>query len=113
MFKFILEKAEEPEIKLTKSAGSSKKQESSRTKNIYFCFIDDAKAFGCVDHNKLWNILKEMETTDQLTCLLRSLYVGQESTARIGHGTGSKWTWNLVQNREKTTSRVYIVTPLI
>ena len=60
MFKLVLEKAEEPEIKLPTSAGSSKKQESSR-KNIYFCFIDYAKAFDCVDHNKLWKILKEME----------------------------------------------------
>ena len=56
-------------------------------KNIYFCFINYAKAFDCVDHNKLWNILKEMETPDQLTCLLRSLYVGQEATVRMGHGT--------------------------
>ena len=60
MFKLVLEKAEEPEIKLSTSAGSWKKQESSR-KNIYFCFIDYAKAFDCVDHNKLWEILKEME----------------------------------------------------
>ena len=57
MFKLVLEKAEEPEIKLPTSAGSSKKQESSR-KNIYFCFIDYAKAFDCVDHNKLWKILR-------------------------------------------------------
>ena len=60
MFKLILEKAGKPEIKLPISGGSSKKQESSR-KNIYFCFIDYAKAFDCVDHNKLWKILKEME----------------------------------------------------
>ena len=60
MFKLVLEKAEEPEIKLPTSAGSSKKQESPR-KNIYFCFIDYAKAFDCVDHNKLWKILKGME----------------------------------------------------
>ena len=59
MFKLVLGKAEEPEIKLPTSAGSRKKQESSR-KNIYFCFIDYAKAFDCVDHNKLWKILKEM-----------------------------------------------------
>ena len=59
MFKLIFEKAEEPEIKLPTSAGSWKKQESS-IKNIYFCFIDYAKAFDCVDHNKLWKILKEM-----------------------------------------------------
>ena len=68
------------------SAGSSKKQESSR-KNIYFCFIDYAKAFDCVDHNKLWKILKEMGIPDHLTCLLRNLYAGQEATVRIGHGT--------------------------
>ena len=60
MFKLALEKAEEPEIKLPTPAGSRKKQESSR-RNIYFCFIDYAKAFDCEDHNKLWKILKEME----------------------------------------------------
>ena len=56
-------------------------------KNISFCFIDYAKAFGCVDHNKLWKILKEMVIPDHLTCLLRNLYAGQEATVRIGHGT--------------------------
>ena len=56
-------------------------------KNIYFCFIDYAKAFDCVDHNKLWKILKEMEIPDHLTCLLRNLYAGQEATVRTGHGT--------------------------
>ena len=56
-------------------------------KNIYFCFIDYAKAFDCVDHNKLWKSLKEMEIPDHLTCLLRNLYAGQEATVRIGHGT--------------------------
>ena len=60
MFKLALEKAEEPQIKLPTSAGSSRKQESSR-KNIYFCFTDYAKAFDCVDHNKLWKILQDME----------------------------------------------------
>ena len=59
MFKLVLEKAEEPEIKLPTSAGSSKKQEFQ--KNVYFCFIDYAKTFDCVDHNKLWKILQEME----------------------------------------------------
>ena len=59
-------------------------------KNIYFCFLDYAKAFDCVDHNKLWKILKEMGIPDHLTCLLRSLYAGQEATVRTGHGTGSK-----------------------
>ena len=55
--------------------------------NIYFCFIDCAKAFDCVDHNKLWTILKEMGIPDHLTCLLRNLYAGQEATVRTGHGT--------------------------
>ena len=68
------------------SAGSWKKQESSR-KNIYFCFLDYAIAFDCVDHNKLWKILKEMGIPDLLTCLLRNLYAGQEATVRTGHGT--------------------------
>ena len=56
-------------------------------KNIYFCFIDYAKAFHCVDHNKLWKILKEMGIPDHLICLLRNLYAGQEATVRMGHGT--------------------------
>ena len=56
-------------------------------KNIYFCFIDYAKAFDCVDHNKWWKILKDMGTPDHLTCLLRNLCVGQEATVRTGHGT--------------------------
>ena len=56
-------------------------------KNIYFCFIDYAKAFDCVDHNKLWKILKEMGILDHLICLLRNLYAGQEATVRTGHGT--------------------------
>ena len=85
MFKLVLEKAEEPEIKLPTSAGSWKKQEF--LKNIYFCFIDYAKAFDCVDHNKLWKILKEMGISDHLTCLFRNLYAGQETTVRTGHGT--------------------------
>ena len=86
MFKLVLEKAEEPEIKLPTSAGSLKKQETSN-KNIYFCFIDYAKAFDCVDHNKLLKILKEMGIPGHLTCLLRNLYAGQEATVRTGHGT--------------------------
>ena len=75
----LLEKGEEPDIKLPTSSGSSKKQESSR-KNIYFWFNDYAKAFDCVGHNKLWKILKEMGIPDHLTCLLRNLYAGQEAT---------------------------------
>ena len=90
MFKLVLEKAEEPEIKLPKSAGSSKKQEFQ--KNICYCFIDYAKAFNCVDHNKLWKIIQGMGIPDHLSFLLRNLYSGQEATVRIGHGTqtGSK-----------------------
>ena len=86
MFKLVLEKAEEPEIKLPTFARSLKKQESSK-KNIYFCFIEHAKAFDCVDHKKLWKILREMGIPDHLTCLLRNLYTGQEATVRTGHET--------------------------
>ena len=85
MFKLVLEKAEEPEIKLPTLAGSSKKARAFQ-KNIYFCFIDYAKAFDCVDHNKLWKILKEMGIPDHLTCLLRDPYTGQEATVRTGYG---------------------------
>ena len=86
MFNLDLEKAEEPEIKLPTSIGSSKKQERS-IKNIYFCFIDYVKAFDCVGHNNLWKILKEIGIPEHLTCLLRNLYAGQEATVRTGHGT--------------------------
>ena len=86
MYKLDLEKAEEPKIKLPTSTGSWKKQESSR-KHIYFCFIDSAKAFNCVDHNKLWKILQVIEILDHITYLLRNLYAGQEATVRHGHET--------------------------
>ena len=86
MFKLDLEKAEEPEIKLPTSSGSSKKVREFQ-KNICFCFIDYAKGFDCVDHRKLWKILKEMGIPDHLTCLLRNLYADQEATVRTGHGT--------------------------
>ena len=82
--KLDLEKAEEAEIKLPTSVESEKAREFQ--KNIYFCFIDYAKAFDCVDHNKLWKIRKEMEIPDHLTCLLRNLYAGQEATVRTRHG---------------------------
>src|SRR5574337_1459519 len=85
MFQLDLEKSEELEIKLPTSAGSSKKREF--WKNIYFCFIDYVKAFDCVDHSKLWKILKQMGISDHLTCRLRNLYAGQEATVRTGHGT--------------------------
>ena len=89
MFKLDLEKAEEPEIKLPTSFGLSKKAREFQ-KNI--CFIDYSKAFDCVDHNKLWKILKEMGISDHLTCLLRNLNAGQEATVKTRHGkqTGSK-----------------------
>ena len=80
MFKLVLEKTEEPEIKLPTSIRSSKKQEFQE--NIYFCFINYAKAFDCVDNNKLWKILKEMGIPAHLTCLLRNLYAGQKATVR-------------------------------
>ena len=89
MFKLDLEKAEEPEVKLPTSAGSSKKQENP--KNIYYFFIDYAKAFDCVDPNKLEN-LKEMGIPDHLTCLSRNLYAGQEAQLELDmeQQTGSK-----------------------
>ena len=81
MFKLDLEKAEEPEVKLPTSIGSLKKQESSR-KNIYFCFIDYTKAFDCVDHNKPWKLLKDVEITDHLKSVCKS------------RSNSYKWTWN-------------------
>ena len=83
MFKLDLEKAEEPEIVTNLQWVIEKAREFQ--KNI--CFIDDAKGFDCVDHNKLWKILKEMRLSDHLPCLLRNLYAGQEATVRTGHGT--------------------------
>ena len=106
MFKLVLEKEEEPEIKLPTSAGSSEMQDSSK-KHTYFCFIDYAKAFDCVDHNKLWKILQEMGIADHLTCLLRNLYAGQEATVRTGHGTTDWFT------RERSISSLSVVTLLI
>ena len=91
VFKLDFKKAEEPEIKLPTSVGSSNKQECQ--KNIYFYFIDYAKAFDSVDHDKLWKILKEMGIPDHLTCLLTNLYAGQETTVRTGHGT-TDWFQN-------------------
>ena len=85
MFKLVLEKAEEPEIKLPTSSGSWKKQESSRKPSISALLT--AKAFDCVDHNKPCKILQEMGIPDHLTCPLRNLYAGQEATVRTGHGT--------------------------
>ena len=91
MFKLVFEKAEEPEIKFTTSVGSSKKQERKleklENKKNYFCFIDYAKAFDCVDHKNLWKILQQMGIPDHMTCPLRHLYSGQETTVRTEHAT--------------------------
>ena len=78
-------------------------------KNIYFCFIDYAKAFDCVDHNKLWKILKEIGIPDHLTCLLRNLYAGQEATVRTAHGTTD---WFQIEKGDNMP-RLYIVTVFI
>ena len=85
MFKLNLEKVEEPDIKLPTSIGSLKNKRI--LENIYFCFIDHAKAFDCVDQNKLWRILQETGIPDHITCLLRNLYAGQEATVKTRHGT--------------------------
>ena len=87
MFKLVLEKAEE---QLANICWIMEKAREFQ-KNIYFCFIDFAKASDCVGHNKLWKILQEIGIPDHLTCLLRNLYAGQEATVRPGHGlqTGS------------------------
>ena len=103
MFKLDLEKAEEPEIKLPTSVGSSEKQESSRNTSTA-TLLTTPKSLT-VDHNKLWKILKEMGIPDHLTCLLRNLYAGQEATVRTRHV--------LVPNLERCTSRLYIATLLI
>ena len=103
MFKLDLDKAEESKIKLEHLLDHPKSREFQ--KNICFCFIDYAKAFDCVDHNKLWKILKEMEISCHLTCLLRNMHAGQEATdLDMEQQTGSK---------SKYMSRLYIVTLLI
>ena len=85
MFKLVLGKTEEPEIKFPASVGSLKKQEFQ--KNIYFCFIDYVKPFDCVDHSKLWKILQELGIPDHLTHILRNLYAVQKATFRTRLGT--------------------------
>ena len=93
-------------------------RKSKRSRETYFCFTDYAKAFDCVDHNKLWKILKEMGIPDHLTCLLRNLYgfsgVYLPSTS-LNQSNSQNWTWNnrLVPNRKRSTSRLYIVILLI
>ena len=106
MFKLVLEKAEEPEIKLPTSAGSSKKQESSRKTSISALLTMPKPLTVWITIN--WKILKEMGIPGHLTCLLRNLYAGQEATARTGHGT-TDW----FQIRKRSTSSLCIVILLI
>ena len=106
MFKLDLEKAEEWEIKLPTSL-EHQKSEREFQKNIYFCFIDYAKTFDCVDHSKLWTILKEMGIPEHLTYLLRNLYGGQEATVRTGHGTTD---WFQIR---KWVCQGYILSPFL
>ena len=102
MFKLGLEKVEEP------SNANIMEKAREFQKNIYFCFIDYTKPINCVDHNKLWKILKKMGLPVHLTCLLRNLYTGQKAAVRTKYGT---MDW--VQNRERSMTRLYIVTLLI
>ena len=107
MFKLVLEKAEEIRDQIANICWIMEKAREFQ-KNIYFCFIDYAKPFDCVNHNKLWKILKEMRISDHLTCLMRNLHAGQEVTVRTGHGT-KDW----FQIGKGSTSRLYIVTLLL
>ena len=106
MFKLNLEKAEEPEIKLLTSTESQKKQENSR-KNIYFCFNDYAKAFDCVDYNKLENSSRDRNNSPP--------YLPSEKSVCRTRSDNENWKWNnrLAPNRKRSTSRLYIVTLLI
>ena len=106
MSKLVLEKAEESRDQIANIHWIIKKAREFQ-KSIYFCFIDHAKAFDCVDHNKLWKILKEMGIPDYLTCLLRNLYAGQEATVRTGHG---KTDWLQIQKRVRQSC---IVSPCL
>ena len=115
MFKLDLEKAEEPEIKLPTSLFNINIKLPTKArefqKNTYTFFIDYVKVFDCVDHNKLWKILQEMEIPDYLTCLLRNLYAGKVAPVRTIHGTTCLKPY-VVPNWERNTSRLYIVTHL-
>ena len=106
MFKLDFKKAEESEIKLPISIGSLKKQKQEFQKNIYFCFIDYAKAFDCVDQNKLWKILKKMGIPEHLTCLLTCMQVKKQQLE-------PDMEQQTDPNRERSTSRLYIATLLI
>ena len=106
MFKLVLEKAEEPRDQIANIRWIIEKATEFQ-KNIYFCFIDYAKAFDYVDHNKLWKILKELGIPDHLTCLLRNLYAGQEATVSTGHG---KTDWFQIG---KGVRQGYILSPCL
>ena len=106
MFKLVLEKAEE-RVQIANICRVIDKAREFQ-KNIYFCFIDYAKAFDCMDHDKLWKILQETGISDHLTCLRRNLYAGEEAIFRTGHGT-TDW----FPNQERSISRLYISTLLI
>ena len=97
MLKLDLQKAEEPEIDQIANICWIIERAREFQKNIYFCFIDYAKAFECVDHNKMWKILKERGIPDHLTCLLRNLYAGQEAKVKTRHGTMSRLRKEYVQ----------------
>ena len=101
MFKLVLEKADRNRDQIANIHWIMEKAREFQ-KNIYFCFIDYAKVFDCVDHNKLWKILQETGIREHF---LRNLYSGQEATVRTGHGTN-----RLVPNRKRSMSRLYIVT---
>ena len=105
MVKLVLQKTEEPEIKLPTSAGSSKKQEFQ--KSMYFCFIDYAKVFAYVDHNKLWKILKEMGISDHLTCLLRNCMQVKKQLLELDM---EKWTGSKIG---KGVSQGYVLSPCL
>ena len=107
MYKLDLEKAKETD-QIPNIHWMIEKARKFKKEKIYFCFIDHGKAFDCVDHNKLWKILKEMGILDHLTCLLRNLYAGPEATV-----TTLTWNNRVVQNRERSKSRLYIITLLL
>ena len=106
MFKLVLEKAKGTRDQIANICWIMEKAREFQ-KNIYFCFIDYVRAFDCVDHNKLWKILKEMGIPDHLICLLRNLYAGQEATVRTGHGTTD---WFQIG---KGVHQVYILSPCL
>ena len=109
MFKLVYRKGRETRDQIANIRWIMEKEREFQ-KNIYFCFIDYAKAFDCVDHNKLWKILKEMGIPDRLTCLLRNLYAHQEATVRTGRGATDCFQIGNISIPNRSMSRLYIVT---